>query len=122
MADGANLAPRALVDVLFSWTKPFMPTIWVVTIGSLVATSVIMYAFEGSADSDDFGLVDYNLVVKLARGLTRAFSNFTCIGSFTPATPAGQTYSAAFSFAMLLIQARGRRRAMRPGCARRSRI
>lgn len=34
----------------------------------------------------------------------RALSNFTCVGSFNPVTPAGQTYGVAFSFAMLLIQ------------------
>ena len=104
VADGSVLAPRKLADVLFSWTKPFMATIWVVIVVSLIATSVIMFSFEGHVDNDDFGLVEYNLFVKLARGVNRSFSNFTCIGSFSPSTPAGQTYGVAFSFAMLLIQ------------------
>lgn len=62
------------------------------------------YLIEGNSNEDDWGPVHFSLLVRLGRGLNRALSNFTCVGSFNPVTPAGQTYGVAFSFAMLLIQ------------------
>ena len=52
----------------------------------------------------DFGPTSHRTFVRLGQGFYRALSNLCCVGGFTPHTPAGQTFTVAFSFAMLLVQ------------------
>lgn len=63
-----------------------------------------MYLLEGTWNEEDFGPVDDLRIYRLGRGLFRSMNTFAGVGSFSPVTPAGQTFSVFFSFAMLLIQ------------------
>ena len=103
----ASTAPVAVHDaaqMLFAWTQPFQPTIWVVMACTMLGATLVMYAFESRVNLDDFGPPAHNLVVKLGRGLNRALLNLCCVGGFNPVTAAGQTFGVAFSFCMLLLQ------------------
>jgi len=91
--------------LLFAWTQPFSWTIWMTIVLSLLGSAMIMFIFEGDDTTEDFGLPDIGMGLRIACGWYRGFLNFTAAGSFSPSTPAGQAFNVAFTFAMMLFQA-----------------
>jgi hypothetical protein len=100
------LTAAPTLAVLFAWTNPFSFEIWLLVAFSLVFGALVMYVFEGNDRYEDYGAHDLALGLRLCRGCYKAFLNFACVGGFSPNTPASQTFNVAFSFAMLLLQAR----------------
>lgn len=99
-----SLKPKAVHEILFAWTDPFLPSIWGVTMATLVFSTAVMYVLEGGWNEEDFGPLNDMLLYRLGRGLFKCMSTFAGVSSFSPVTPAGQTFSVFFSFSMLLIQ------------------
>ena len=100
------VVPRVTIgDMLAAWTQPFDRYIWLLLGALLLLSGLLMYTFERSEHShDDFGPEYYHWTDRLARGVYRATSNWTAVGSFTPVTPAGRLYNMTFAFVMLLMQ------------------
>ena len=63
--------------MLFAWTDPFSWQIWVTVASSLVFGAIVMFVFEGSDDSDDYGPHELALPLRIARGAYKAVLNFT---------------------------------------------
>ena len=107
----AVVAPRADVptvtidNVLGAWALPFDKPVWAMLAAIILLSGSCMYVFERKAHSyDDFGPEYQHWTDRWARGVYRATSNWTAVGSFTPVTPAGRVYSMTFAFVMLLMQ------------------
>jgi hypothetical protein len=76
-----------------------------VVISSLVFGGIAMFFFEGEDSNEDYGPMELNFALRIARGCYKGFLNFSSVGGFSPNTPAGQMFNITFSFAMLLLQA-----------------
>ena len=107
----AVVAPRAdipkvtIENVLGAWALPFDKPVWAMLAAIIILSGSCMYLFERKAHSyDDFGPEYMHWTDRVMRGVYRATSNWTAVGSFTPVTPAGRVYSMTFAFVMLLMQ------------------
>lgn len=56
VAANAVAVPKTISQVLFSWTKPFRPSIWGCTAACLFFATLVMYLLEAKHNEDDFGL------------------------------------------------------------------
>lgn len=93
------------LKLLFAWTQPFSWTIWLTIVLALLGSACVMFVFEADDTTEDFGDSDLGMGLRISQGFYRAFINFTASGSFSPTTPAGQAFNAAFTFSMMLFQA-----------------
>ena len=99
------VAPGSRTPPLSAWSQPFESSIWAILGGVLVFSGALMYGLESSAHShEDFGPEYIHWSDRLGRGIYKATSNWTAVGSFIPNTPAGRLYSMTFAFVMLLMQ------------------
>ena len=90
---------------LSAWSQPFEDSIWGILGGVLVFSDSLMYTYEHSGHShEDFGPEYIHWSDRLGRGIYKATSNWTAVGSFVPTTPAGRVYAMTFAFVMLLMQ------------------
>jgi len=90
---------------LSAWSMPFESGIWAILGGVLVFSGGLMYSYERDSHShDDYGPEYIHWSDRFGRGVYKATSNWTAVGSFIPTTPAGRLYSMTFAFVMLLMQ------------------
>lgn len=67
VATSVVYVPKSIGQVLFAWTDPFIPIIWLCTVACLVFSTLVMYLIEGRHNEDDFGLQE----VRRPRGASR---------------------------------------------------
>ena len=105
VAHRADVPKVTIGNVLGAWALPFDKPVWGMLAAIILLSGTCMYMFERKAHSyDDFGPEYVHWTDRWARGMYRATSNWTAVGSFTPVTPAGRVYSMTFAFVMLLMQ------------------
>ena len=105
VAHRADVPKVTIGNVLGAWALPFDKPVWAMLAAIIILSGTCMYMFERKAHSyDDFGPEYVHWTDRWARGVYRAASNWTAVGSFTPVTPAGRVYSMTFAFVMLLMQ------------------
>ncbi len=93
------------VAPLGAWSLPFEASIWSMLAALLIFSGGAMYHFERHAEThDDYGPEYIHWSDRLGRGISKACSNWTAVGSFTPTTPAGRVYAICFAFVILLMQ------------------
>ena len=90
---------------LGAWALPFEKSIWALLMTIIIVSGVAIFTFEREhLNHDDLGPEYIHWSDRVGRGIYKATSNWTAVGSFMPLTPPGRFYSMVFAFVMLLMQ------------------